>query len=143
MNKYLSIIFATIFMAGCSDSGSSSTAGNEPEVDNGSGYSSVDFTVTQVKEFPISGSSQLSIQLTNLTSEDEVYLIATSSDMENNKLAISPSRTILYPTKGNASVLLDIQDLNLISQPEVIIEITTSSNSKTQKSINMEWAGES
>ena len=131
-----------IFMAGCSDGGSDSSSESEQPTDSGSGFSPADLSITQVKDFPLNGATQLNIQLSNLTSEDEVYLIASSSDMENNKLAITPAKTILYPTQGSASVLLDIQDLDLSSQPEVIVEITTSGNSKTQKSISMDWASE-
>lgn len=141
MNKYIFLLFVSILISGCSDGGAGASGNDSAQepVDD-STFASTDFNVTQLVALPINGESQLRIQLDNLTSDNEIYLVVSSSDVENNKLKITPSRAILNPTQGSASVLLDVKDLDLSSQPDVTVEITSSANSKIEKTIKMQWA---
>ncbi len=138
INK-LTLLLSVVLLTACSDGGSNSST-SAPSVDEKSNYNVADFLITQVATLPENGTSQLKVQLNNLTTDDEVYLTANSSDAENGKLKITPYRTILNPNKGSAEVLLSVKDLGLSSQPSVIIEVTTSSNTKMEQTVNMEWA---
>ncbi len=139
MTKFILILLSVVLLAACSG-GSSSSGDASANVDEKSNYNAADFTITQITALPENGTSQLSVQLNNLTTDDEIYLTANSSDAQNGKLQITPYRTILNPNKGSAQVLLSVKDLGLSSQPDITIEATTSGNSKMEQVVTMEWA---
>ena len=139
MTKHIALMFTVILLAACSGGGSDG-ASTETETSGKSNFNAADFTVSQLSELTQNGESQLNIQLNNLSSDDEVYITATSSDVENGKLKVTPHRSILNPNKGSAQILLAIKDLGLSSQPQVTIEVTTSGNTKMEQVVLMEWA---
>ncbi len=136
MTKQLTLLLSVVLLAACSDGGSSSGASS---VDGKANFNSADFTITQITSLSQNGESQLSVQLHNLATDDEVYLTANSDDSDNGKLSISPYRAILNPNKGSAQILLSVKDLGLSSQPNVTIEVTTSGNAKMEQVVSMEW----
>lgn len=143
MTKQIVFLLSIFLLAGCFDGGSGS--GNSeptPESVGKSNFNPADFTVNQILPLPENGESQLNIQLNNLVSDDAIYITASSGDVDNGKLKITPYRTILNPTKGSAQVLLQIEDLGLTAQPDVTIEVTTSGNTKMEQTVSIEWANE-
>lgn len=145
MNKFISILLLSAFLAACFDSGSSSSgsdSGSDSEVGSGSSFNPADFTVNQLNDFSESGESTLSIQLNNLTNDDAIYLTASSSDMENSRLNITPFKTVLNPTDGTAQVTLRVKDTGLTSQPSIHVLVTTSGNTSMEQTLDLNWGNE-
>ncbi len=138
MTKHIVIFLSIILLAACSGGGSDG-ASTDSNADPKSNFNAADFTVSQLSPLSQNGEAQLKVQLNNLTSDDEIYITASSADIENAKLQITPNRSILNPNKGSSQILLSVKDLGLSSQPDISIEVTTSGNTKMEQIITMEW----
>lgn len=142
MTKNLIILFALFTLSGCLDSGSGGSDDadkSEAPTQPNSTFNPADFTLTQSTEFDGSGESQIRIELNNLASDDAIYITANSSEEENGRLKITPFKTILNPSNGSAQLVLQVRDLGLSAAPNVLVEVTSSSGSKMEQELVMEW----
>lgn len=133
----ISIIMSLLMLAGCFDSGSDSAPANE--TDTRSNFNPADFSVTQLSALNAATEGQLQIQLNNLATDDAIYITVTSDEIDNSKLRVSPSKTILNPNKGSASLILTAKDLGLTQSPEIKVLVTTSGNSAMEQTKAIAW----
>ena len=132
----MSVMF--VALTGCFDGGSDSSS--EQPVDGKSNFNPADFTVNQLNPLPANGESQMLVQLQNLPGDDAVYVTVTSDDVENGKLSLSPSKTILNPNDGSASLVISAKDLGVSSAPAVTLTVTTSGAKTMEQTTTMEWS---
>ena len=141
MTKLLKHVFAVSFLsmlvAACSDGGSSSS---QPSTDGKANFNPADFTVSQLSALPANGEAQVLIQLNNLPGDDAVYVTVSSDDADNGKLSLSPSKTILNPNQGSASLVVTAKDLGVVSAPSLKLLVTTSGNKTMEQTTTMEWS---
>jgi len=124
-------------LSGCFDGGSNSSA---PTADNNQpAFNPTDFTLSQQATLQSGGETKVQVQLNNLPSDDAIYITATSDDISNGMLELTPSKTVLNPNDGNASFVLLVKDLGLLSAPSIQLNITTSGNQSMQQSQMLEW----
>jgi len=128
----------SMVLSACSDSGTDATG-----ADTNSGrtnYSPADFTVKQLSTLSQNNDAQLLVELNNLATDDAIYITVNSDDVENAKLMLSPSKTILNPNKGTASFVVTAKDLGVTSAPNISLLVTTSGNNNMEQDTAIEWS---
>lgn len=137
--KQISLVgLMLVSLSACFDSGTSSSS--DKTADGKSNFNPADFSVDQLNALSLHGEAQMLVQLNNLPGDDAVYVTVTSGDVDNGKLTLSPSKTILNPNAGAASLVVTAKDLGVSSAPVVKLIVTTSGNKTMEQTTSMEWS---
>ncbi|GAA6135375.1 hypothetical protein NBRC116188_21650 [Oceaniserpentilla sp. 4NH20-0058] len=135
--KKLFVISLMVALASCSDGSSKQNPDTKEEYQQ---YNPSDFVLTQNVDLVSFGETEVTVNLANLATDGAVYLSVTSDELTNNKITVTPYKSILNPNGGVANIKLKIKDQGSIVAPGINVKVTTSGNTSYEQDLVLGWS---
>lgn len=136
MIKFIYVLLVLVLLTACSDGGSSSSSSSEET----KSFNPNDFVLTQASDLTPYGSTTVKMVLKNLSADDAIYVAVSSAEIDNDKIKVSPSKTMLNPSEGQSAFVFDVKDNGLTDESVLSISVTTAGNTTMTQIFNLALA---
>lgn len=141
MKKYITLVLILLLQA-CSES--SNTGGSTVKTPGVDGSPSTPGTVVLAKltlealgDFTASGSLQVQANITDLLSDDAVYLHVSSAELDSGTIVVEPKDAMIYPSNKTAQINFLIKDNGVLNNVSIKVKLVTASGQIVTKELSL------